>query len=90
MTLQGPLMAETGAVRLEWFKKALLAILGLAGLESIAFPYEIGCGLAGGHWPDYLLALEAFAEEARAKGVKVVIYRLPPSEKGEVALCGMW
>jgi hypothetical protein len=27
----------------------------------IAFPWQIGCGLAGGHWPDYEAAIAEFA-----------------------------
>lgn len=33
---------------------------GMAG-GPVAFPWHIGCGLAGGHWPDYAAAIAEFA-----------------------------
>ena len=48
-----------------------------ARLKSLAFPTQIGCGLAGGHWPSFLTALEAFAAEVAPAGVTVTLYRLP-------------
>ena len=30
-------------------------------LESIGFPYRIGCGAAGGNWNNYLGTLEIFS-----------------------------
>jgi hypothetical protein len=27
----------------------------------VVFPWHIGCGLAGGHWPDYAAAIAEFA-----------------------------
>lgn len=56
--------------RLKWF------LMGLKDLEKqinkikkykdyieIAFPYKIGCGLAGGNWNNYLLILEEWANK---------------------------
>jgi hypothetical protein len=48
----------------------------LRDLRSIAFPYGIGCGLAGGNWKDYSKLLEAFAEKVTGNGVSVTLYRL--------------
>lgn len=44
----------------------------------VAFPYQIGCGLAGGNWSrDYLPLLEWFAERAAARGIKTILVQLP-------------
>ena len=42
---------ESRALRLKWFKMGLDEIRKqLPDLKSIAFPFQIGCGLAGGDW----------------------------------------
>lgn len=56
------------------FQRCLNEIANLPSLESIAFPYNIGCGLAGGKWADYLAMLTQFAAELPA--VKVTLYKL--------------
>lgn len=43
--------------RLSWFKACLEEINKL-NIDTIAMPYNIGCGLAGGNWEDYLKLLE--------------------------------
>ncbi|RPG35726.1 MAG: hypothetical protein CBB72_005195, partial [Muricauda sp. TMED12] len=48
--------------RLRWFGRCLERV-GQLQLSSVAFPYRIGCGLAGGHWPDYEVLIERFAQE---------------------------
>ena len=53
----------------------------LPGLSSIAFPYRIGCGLAGGEWTAYASLLQAFARDAPS--VRVVLCRLE-EEKEEL------
>ncbi len=70
---------ETALQRRVFFQQGLDALLDqVAGLESLAFPAEVGCGLAGGHWPAYLEMLRAFAARAAKRGVqRVVVYRLP-------------
>jgi O-acetyl-ADP-ribose deacetylase (regulator of RNase III) len=40
--------------------------------NQIAFPYKIGCGLAGGNWDDYYAMLEKFASKI---DMPVVIYK---------------
>ena len=44
-----PAGGDTRANRLSWFKEGLAA-LGRESFGSVAFPREIGCGLAGGTW----------------------------------------
>jgi O-acetyl-ADP-ribose deacetylase (regulator of RNase III) len=55
--------ADSYHAREKWFKKCLNKIAKIKGLESIAFPYKIGCGLAGGHWPNYEKMLLEFARK---------------------------
>lgn len=59
--------------RLRYFKAGLAEIVKLKP-TSLAFPYNIGCGLAGGHWPTYRKALEDFAAEM--PNTSVVLYSL--------------
>jgi len=60
-----------------WFTKSLKRLkqwLIEHQISSVAFPYGIGCGLAGGNWTRYCQILEQFAADAP---YKVMIYRLP-------------
>ena len=66
---------DTTRARLSWFETCLEDLISkVPDLKHIAVPFRIGCGLAGGHWPDYLLRLETFAKR---HSVRVCIYRLP-------------
>ena len=45
-----------------WFRECLQAIGRLRPIPSpIAFPKNIGCGLGGGHWPNYETMILQFA-----------------------------
>ncbi|EGD80553.1 swarming motility protein YbiA [Salpingoeca rosetta] len=70
-----PRASETAEQRLEWFKECLAKIAANKDIESVAFPYMIGCGLAGGKWEDYKAAIASFA--ARNPHIQVAIYKLP-------------
>ncbi len=70
-----PTTTETKAMREAWFKAALDLLSRSTSLTSVAFPYKIGSGLAGGNWTNYLKMIQDFAN-SRPK-VKVVIYKLP-------------
>lgn len=50
-------------LREESFKKCLDEISKIKDLESIAFPYLIGCGLAGGNWDNYEKMIYNFAHK---------------------------
>lgn len=64
-------------VRQKAFHKALMELAKVPDLESVAFPYGIGCGAAGGDWNYYLGTIENFAKYVSEKhGTKVVIYKL--------------
>jgi hypothetical protein len=69
---------DSAAARLAWFSQGLEAFAARAGLPHpptrtthVAMPYLIGCGLAGGHWPDYLAAIEQWSQRY---GVAVRLY----------------
>jgi len=61
-------------VRKKAFKVCLQKISQIANLQSIAFPYKIGCNLAGGKWEVYRKMIKQFAEENT--NVSVRIYKL--------------
>jgi len=56
------------------FQQCLDKITELPGLKSIAFPYKIGCGAAGGDWLIYRVMIKKFAEKVQ---IPVRIYKLP-------------
>jgi len=58
-------------VREQYFKECLKLMVKIEDLESIAFPVNIGCGVAGGNWRRYRKFIESFAK-AR-DDVKVVL-----------------
>lgn len=62
-------------VRLDYFYKCLLRVAKIPDLESIAFPWRIGCNLGGGDWEHYLGTLTNFAQYVGEKDVKVKVYR---------------
>lgn len=61
------------ASRLEYFRRGLEEIARL-NPASVAFPYRIGCGLAGGDWKLYQKAIADWS--ARNPGIRVTVYRL--------------
>ena len=65
--------------RAEWFASGLQAIAEMDHLESIAFPFKIGCGIAGGSWPRFRAMIEDLA--AARPDVRVVIVSLPPKDQ---------
>jgi O-acetyl-ADP-ribose deacetylase (regulator of RNase III) len=60
--------------RQDYFMRCLERVAEVRNLHSVAFPYGIGCGAAGGSWPTYMNMLHEFAGKTDAK---VVIYRRP-------------
>lgn len=65
---------ETAMRRESWFRaclEKLKTFLKENEITDVAFPYGIGCGLAGGNWTTYMQMIEEFA-----KDFNVVIYRL--------------
>jgi O-acetyl-ADP-ribose deacetylase (regulator of RNase III)/uncharacterized protein (DUF3820 family) len=77
-----PTFYETRKQRLQWFQGCLLKIEKLIKPnETLAFPENIGCGLAKGNWSDYKTCLENFAKNCNEKEVKVYLYCLPTETK---------
>lgn len=53
---------DTIIKRKEWFLKCLNYIKEIPNIKSIAFPYNIGCGLAGGNWNEYLEMIQNLSD----------------------------
>ena len=71
-----PLSSLDGlAAREKYFYRCLLQLAKADDLESVAFNWRIGAGIAGGSWDHMLGKLNNFAQFVEAKGVKVTIYR---------------
>ena len=67
--------------REKYFHRALMAVARIPNLESVAFPWRVGCGAAGGDWEHYLGTINNFAQYVEEKqGARVVIYRLDGDE----------
>ena len=58
--------------RENYFKQCLDKISKIKDIKSIAFPYLIGCGIAGGNWNNYLDMILEFAESN--PNIEVSIY----------------
>lgn len=61
--------------REKYFYHCLLRLAQVPDLESVAFPWRIACGAAGGDWEHYLEMINNFAKYVDNKGIKVTIYR---------------
>ncbi len=61
---------DNAADRLKYFKSCL-DVMAKLPFEEIAFPFGIGCGLAGGKWEDYEKLLREFARIKRVIIVKL-------------------
>ena len=75
---RGDDMPDSAFDRERYFQQGLDAIAAIPNLTSVAFPYLVGCGLAGGKWKSYTAMLNAFAEQV-APSATVYIVRLPIS-----------
>ncbi len=56
-----PRNTDNARHRLGAFKYALMLVGKIEGITSVALPFGIGCGLAGGNWAEYERAIERFA-----------------------------
>jgi O-acetyl-ADP-ribose deacetylase (regulator of RNase III) len=65
---------DSEELRIQWFQECLNKISKIDGLKSISFPFNIGCGLAGGNWKVYKKMLEEFA--LKLPGVQVNLYKI--------------
>lgn len=80
--LPSDLEKETYKKRLVWFRKSLYALgehlekyHGDNEHVSIAIPYKIGCGLAGGNWTEYERILKEFEIDYKHL-LSLTIYKL--------------
>jgi uracil-DNA glycosylase len=53
---------DTSSQRQEWFRMCLDRLGRTKSLKSVAFPYKIGCGMAGGDWNIYHNLISKWAE----------------------------
>lgn len=60
--------------REKYFQTGLEEISKIKNLKSIAFPYKIGCGAAGGNWNNYLKMIKDFSNNNPE--VKIAILKL--------------
>jgi len=67
-----PRKGDTATQRQKWFQKCLDRLGRTKSLKSVAFPYKIGCGLAGGDWDVYYGLLTKWAEENSSIEVTIV------------------
>lgn len=77
-----PTSYESKEMRLKWFKNGLdllssyiknSRVTSPNHINSVAFPYKIGCGLAGGDWKKYVNFIEIFAKENPS--LQVTLYK---------------
>jgi len=67
--------------REKYFHKCLLKVAKIENLESIALPWRIACGAAGGNWSHYLGTINNFAQYIYStQGAKTIIYRKDNAE----------
>jgi O-acetyl-ADP-ribose deacetylase (regulator of RNase III) len=63
-------------IREKYFHQCLLRVAKISNLESVALPWRIGCGAAGGDWDHYLGTITNFANYIEeTQDAKVLIYR---------------
>jgi len=63
--------------REQYFAQCLGKIAEIPDLDTIAIPFKIGCGLAGGNWDTYLRMIEDFAYQIEMEqSATVSIYQL--------------
>lgn len=68
-------------IRKKYFHRCLMEIAKIPNLESLAFPWKISCGAAGGDWNYCLGTLNNFADYIKkTQDAKVVIYRREEDE----------
>lgn len=69
-----PTTNETRAMRLQWLRRCLFEVSeSLTHDVSLALPYGIGCGLAGGDWDDTYALIKRFADYV---DFDITLYRL--------------
>lgn len=71
-------------MRQRYFYQALGLVLDM-DIQSIAFPWKIGCGLAGGDWDGwYEPVLDKFAGKMKDRGAETYVYRIENTRQPRV------
>lgn len=68
--------SDSADARERYFDEALIQLRGLCekrGMKRIAFPFQIGCGLAGGKWTHYESKIHRFAERVKEMKTQVLV-----------------
>jgi hypothetical protein len=65
---------DTYEIRERAFETCISKLFKLDDLESLAFPWGIGCGAAGGNWDNYYKIIDKYSKEHPS--VDVTIYKL--------------
>jgi O-acetyl-ADP-ribose deacetylase (regulator of RNase III) len=63
---------DTYSNRQKWFQECLERVEKI-NVTELAFPWKIGCGLAGGNWNKYYNMIKAFSDRT---GIKCTLYRI--------------
>jgi O-acetyl-ADP-ribose deacetylase (regulator of RNase III) len=58
-----PSACETAECRQKLFETCLEKISQIPNITQVAFPYKIGCGMAGGNWDLYKSIIEKWSEK---------------------------
>ena len=77
--INGINVEETQEMRQAYFLECMSRIMGISDLESIAFPYKIGCGIAGGNWDFYHKVIKSFSKKL-SQNVEVTIVKRPEDD----------
>ena len=73
--MESPHIRDDAKMRIVYFRHALYTMSETLPFKaSYAFPWTIGCGIAGGDWGKYIEILKSFEEYIEGN---VVIYKLP-------------
>lgn len=61
--------------RLQWFNECLQKISQIKDIKkkTVAFPFNIGCGSAGGNWDEYYEIIQDFANKEK---IYITLYKL--------------
>ncbi len=78
-------LVDNAVNRLKWFKECLEKLAKAKNMLSVAFPYNIGCGLAKGNWQKYEKAIVDFAKQLQNTKV-YIISRDPNPKKTQIDL----
>lgn len=65
-------VSDTPDMRIHYFLSCMSHVMKADDLESIDFPYRIGCGIAGGDWVYYRKVINSFAKKVPHATVRII------------------